>query len=322
MPKRAIFFDIDGTLVDSNEAHVDAWCEAFAREGYRFRRSDIHEQVGKGGDNLVPSLLPDVPEEVRERIDHAHGEIYKRNYLPKVQPFSGARDLLLKAKDAGQTVVLASSASRPEVDHYVRLLDAADIIDGATSKDDVGFLSRVIDIAVGGYGADASRVYAAGLSNGGFMAQRLACQLSDRIAAVGVVAAALRNGLATACSGGTPRPISFIVGSADPIVPYAGAGNIRSADATLAFWAARNGCIASAAIINDLPDSTADGTTVRQTIHQVCGSGRDVIRYTVNGGGHAWPGGWQYLPVSVIGKTSTDISASATLLDFFARYTR
>lgn len=191
-----------------------------------------------------------------------------------------------------------------------------------TSKDDVGFLGRVIDIAVGGYGADASRVYAAGLSNGGFMAQRLACQLSDRIAAVGVVAAALRNGLATACSGGTPRPISFIVGSADPIVPYAGAGNIRSADSTLAFWAARNGCIASAAIINDLPDSTADGTTVRQTIHQVCGSGRDVIGYTVNGGGHAWPGGWQYLPVSVIGKTSTDISASATLLDFFARYTR
>lgn len=146
MPKRAIFFDIDGTLVDSNEAHVDAWCEAFAREGYPFRRSDIHEQVGKGGDNLVPSLLPDAPEEVRERIDHAHGEIYKRNYLPKVQPFSGARDLLLKAKDAGKTVVLASSASRPEVDHYVRLLDAADIIDGATSKDDVGHSKPCPDI--------------------------------------------------------------------------------------------------------------------------------------------------------------------------------
>src|SRR6476620_10525594 len=55
MTKQAIFFDIDGTLVDSNEAHVDAWCEAFAREGYRFRRADIHEQVGKGGDNLLPS---------------------------------------------------------------------------------------------------------------------------------------------------------------------------------------------------------------------------------------------------------------------------
>ncbi len=74
--------------------------------------------------------------------------------------------------------------------------------------------------------------------------------------------------------------------------------------------------------MTDLPDSTADGTTVRQTVHQTCGSGKEVTRYTVNGGGHAWPGGWQYLPIPIIGTTSTDIDASAILFEFFSRYTR
>ena len=137
MPKQAILFDIDGTLVDSNEHHVSAWQQAFRRHGFELDRQAIHDQVGKGGDNLVPSLVPDAPEDVREALDHAHGEIYKRDYIGRVQPFPGARELLLKAKDAGKAVVLASSASQLELDHYVRLLDAGKIIDAATSNDDV-----------------------------------------------------------------------------------------------------------------------------------------------------------------------------------------
>ncbi|MDB5971817.1 MAG: hypothetical protein JWQ90_4267 [Hydrocarboniphaga sp.] len=190
------------------------------------------------------------------------------------------------------------------------------------SKDDVGFISRVIDIAVTGYGLDPDRVYAAGLSNGGFMSQRLSCELSDRLAAVGVVSAALRNGLAGSCTTGLPRPITLIVGTSDPIVPYGGIGNIRSADNTLAFWAQRNGCDTSAAVVTDLPDSTADGTTVQRIVNETCGSGKEVARYAVTGGGHAWPGGWQYLPIPLIGTTSTDIDATSILFDFFARYTR
>lgn len=146
MPKRAVLFDIDGTLVDSNDAHVQAWCGAFAAEGFHFDRATIHAQVGKGGDNLVPSLIPDAPEEVQERVDRAHGEIYKRDYLGNVRPFPHARDLLLKASEAEKKVVLASSASRPELEHYVRLLDAGEIIDGATSRDDVGHSKPCPDI--------------------------------------------------------------------------------------------------------------------------------------------------------------------------------
>ena len=137
MRKQAILFDVDGTLVDSNDAHVDAWCKAFAESGYEFDRATIHHQIGKGGDNLVPSLVPDASEEVRERIDRAHGDIYRRDYLPCVRPFPHGHDILQTAAESGQNVVLASSASRPELDHYIRLLDAEALLTGTTSKDDV-----------------------------------------------------------------------------------------------------------------------------------------------------------------------------------------
>jgi membrane protein len=146
MQRPAILFDIDGTLVDSNEAHVDAWCRAFSAEGVEIGRSEIREQIGKGGDNLLPSLLPDASEALRSRIDRAHGDIYKRDYLPHVQPFEGARAILAKAAALGQKVVLASSASRPELDHYVDLLGARDVLAGTTSKDDVGHSKPCPDI--------------------------------------------------------------------------------------------------------------------------------------------------------------------------------
>ena len=137
MRKCAILFDIDGTLVDSNDAHVDAWQRAFAAEGYAFSRPEIHGQIGKGGDNLVPSLLPDVDNATQERLAQAEGSIYQRGFLRKVEPFAGARQILKRMVERGHTIVLASSASRAEVDHYIGLLDAEGLLSGTTSKDDV-----------------------------------------------------------------------------------------------------------------------------------------------------------------------------------------
>lgn len=137
MPSQAILFDIDGTLVDSNDAHVDAWLEAFQSAGFDFSRGQIREQIGKGGDNLLPSLVPDLGEDEQERIDKLHGDIFKGRYLPNLEPFPGAREILRHAASAGQKVVLASSASQEELDHHADLLGAKSLLTATTSKDDV-----------------------------------------------------------------------------------------------------------------------------------------------------------------------------------------
>jgi HAD superfamily hydrolase (TIGR01509 family) len=146
MPKQAILFDIDGTLVDSNDAHVDAWREALHSVGFDFTRAQIHEQIGKGADNLLPSLVPDLGEDERQKIADAHGEIFKGRYLPRLKPFSGAAEILKHAAAAGQKVVLASSASRDELDHHVALLGARPVLTATTSKDDVAHSKPSPDI--------------------------------------------------------------------------------------------------------------------------------------------------------------------------------
>ncbi len=137
MTIRALLFDIDGTLVDSNDAHVEAWDRVFREAGHAFSREQLHDQVGKGGDNYVPALLPDLPEDEQERLAARHGPIYKAEHLPHVRPFAGARDVIVRAKQDGLKVALASSAKGEELDHYLDLLDARNLIDGTTSKDDV-----------------------------------------------------------------------------------------------------------------------------------------------------------------------------------------
>lgn len=134
---QALILDIDGTLIDSNWGHVDAWSDAFAEHGYRFDRQTIHDQVGKGGDNLVPSLLPDLSEEQQRELRDAHGRFYQEKYRPGVRPFDGARQLMERARAEGLKIVLASSAGREDLDFYVDLLDAKDLLTSTTSKDDV-----------------------------------------------------------------------------------------------------------------------------------------------------------------------------------------
>jgi len=137
MAIKAVLFDIDGTLVDSNDDHVTAWVEAFAGIGVNFDRQVIHDQIGKGTDMLVPTLLPDIDEQGEEELGDAHGAVFKAKFLNAVQPFPQARALLERVQRAGQKVVLASSASKEELDHYIDLLDARDLVAETTSADDV-----------------------------------------------------------------------------------------------------------------------------------------------------------------------------------------
>lgn len=133
----AILFDIDGTLIDSNDMHVLAWEEAFAGVGATFDRQVIHDQIGKGTDMLVPTLLPDLDAAAIEALGAAHGAIFKAKYLQQARPFPGARDVLAHVYAQGQQIVLASSASAEELDHYLDLLDARALVFATTSSDDV-----------------------------------------------------------------------------------------------------------------------------------------------------------------------------------------
>jgi membrane protein len=137
MPLKAIFFDIDGTLVDSNEFHVMAWDEAFREAGLVTEKSDIRGQIGKGADQLIPALFPQAGSDQQQRIAKHHGTIFRDRYLHQVKPFPHAAELvgLLHAK--GKDVILASSAERAEVDYYVGLLKLSAVLQGTVTKDDV-----------------------------------------------------------------------------------------------------------------------------------------------------------------------------------------
>ena len=142
----ALFFDVDGTLVDSNDLHVRAWELAFASIGVAFDRATIHGQIGKGTDMLVPTLIPDADDALMERLSAAHGKLFKGELLQQVQPFPGARDLIARARAAGLKIVLASSASGGEVDHYLDLLDIRELVDATTSSDDVEHTKPAPDV--------------------------------------------------------------------------------------------------------------------------------------------------------------------------------
>lgn len=210
MTIEAVLFDIDGTLVDSNDLHVQAWDQAFRDAGHRVDTQAIHDQIGKGADMLVPALIPGASEEQAEALGDAHGAIFKDRYLEQVHPFPGARDLLARVHDAGQKVVLASSASKAELDHYLDLLDARDLVSAGTSIDDVENSKPAPDIfavalkkiaplrpeqaiVVGDspYDMDAARkcgIPAIGLRSGGFPDEALreagAVALYDNVAAL------------------------------------------------------------------------------------------------------------------------------------------
>jgi membrane protein len=146
---QAILFDIDGTLVDSNDFHILAWAEAFKQAGHEFRLAEIHEQIGKGGDNLLPALLPNIDEKQMERLKSAHRDLFKQHYFRRLKPFPGARELLERCRDVGYAVVLASSASGEELDHHLDdVLGARDLVDAWTSADDVGCSKPCPDIFV------------------------------------------------------------------------------------------------------------------------------------------------------------------------------
>jgi len=190
--------------------------------------------------------------------------------------------------------------------------------------DDVKFIIKLLDKIENEFSIDRSRIYACGMSNGGFMSMRLACKLSNRVAAVAAVGATFGEDLANECQPERAVPVLIITGTEDPLVLYQGGvveqsdfnGRYFSAKDSILKWAEYNGC-KKGPLKNDLPDTSNDGTTVVKIKYSDCEDGSSVILYEIVNGGHTWPGGPQYIPERFVGRTSTDINASETIWGFF-----
>ena len=155
---KAVLFDIDGTLVDSNYLHVDAWGRAFAEVGRPVEAWRIHRSIGLDGDKLLDALLGD---DVEERGDHAkelHTEYYSR-LTDRLRALPHAVTLLHALSDAGIRVVLATSAPKDELDILLAVLDCDDALHATTSSDDVGTAKPepdIVNVALERAGVDAS----------------------------------------------------------------------------------------------------------------------------------------------------------------------
>ena len=188
---------------------------------------------------------------------------------------------------------------------------------GLSTVDDVGFLSALIDVIQSQYSIDPNCIYSTGMSNGGFMSYELACQLSDRIAAIASVTGSMIQGRWNACNATHPTPVMQIHGTVDPTVPYTGnpVQGMMHIDTLVKRWTEFNNCDLTPTVTPVPNTNLVDGCTAE---HQVFGNGTQgttVELFKVAGGAHTWPGA-----AVTIGVTNQDFSASKEIWKFFRRY--
>jgi HAD superfamily hydrolase (TIGR01549 family) len=146
---RAAIFDLDGTLVDSNELHVLAWHDTFRHFHKDIPLERLREQIGKGGDQYLPVFLDEREmREFGEEVDKFRGEVFKKNYLPHVKPFPKVRELFDRLRADGKRIALASSGKEDEVRHYEKLLGIAGIVDCMTTSDQVAHSKPKADVFI------------------------------------------------------------------------------------------------------------------------------------------------------------------------------
>jgi polyhydroxybutyrate depolymerase len=199
--------------------------------------------------------------------------------------------------------------------------------------DDVGFISALIDTMILHYNADPGRIFVTGISNGAIMSYRLACELSRKIAAIAPVDGNIAYLLMPEYSPSDPVSILAINNVDDPLVPFDGGeiyghfhrvklGKVLSTEESVMFWVKHNRCSLEPVVTEEPDRDPKDGTFVTSKHYLNGKEGTEVILYIVDGGGHTWPGGIQYLPKWVIGKTSRDFNATEVIWDFFKRHYR
>jgi len=196
-------------------------------------------------------------------------------------------------------------------------------------SDDVGFISALIDTLVAELKVDPGRVFATGISNGAIFSHYLAAHLAGRVAAIATVAGSIAEPFAREFAPAAPVSVFMIQGTRDPLVPYSGGGVARGrrgsvigTEASAGLWARSDG-ITTEPESGELPDTDpADGCRVRWRRWTGGMGGTEVWLYTLEGAGHTWPGGPQYLPRLIVGRVCRDFDGSFAIWDFFSRHAR
>lgn len=194
--------------------------------------------------------------------------------------------------------------------------------------DDIGFIYKLMDTLITRYNVDTNRIYICGFSNGGFMVQRLACQLPGRFAAMASLGSSMDTVLYQNCNPSKPIPMAFFNGTADPAMPYGG-GPMQNpqvipvvpVDTNVQFWVAHNNCQTASPVFNIPNTFTTDNSTAELYNFTNCDCNSDVKFYKLINGGHTWPGVYVASQASVLGNTNRDINASVELWNFFNAHT-
>lgn len=194
---------------------------------------------------------------------------------------------------------------------------------------DVNFFSSMIDFMVSNYNVNNKKVFTTGISNGGMMSSRLGSELSSKITAFAAVAASQETAIGNATTSTTvsrPVPAMFIQGTLDPLLPFLGGtspfapGTVLSHVQVITKWISVNNC-AITPVTTQLPDiNTTDNCTVTKRVYTNTATRVEVESYVITDGGHTWPQGTQYLPVSAIGEVNLDMNACEVIWAFFKKY--
>jgi HAD superfamily hydrolase (TIGR01549 family) len=134
---QAVIFDVDGTIVDSVDLHAQAWKVAFEKFGKTIPFHQVRRQIGKGSDQLLPIFFS--KEELSrfgEELDDYRSDLFKKEYLPRVEAFPKVRELFQRIKKDGKQIVLASSAKADELEAYKKIARIEDLVESETSSDD------------------------------------------------------------------------------------------------------------------------------------------------------------------------------------------
>jgi polyhydroxybutyrate depolymerase len=187
--------------------------------------------------------------------------------------------------------------------------------------DDVAFINQILDNLPLKYSVDTHRIYAAGLGDGGFMAERIGCNLADRVAAIAPVGAAFPKTMI--CLPSRAVPALFISGTDDPVVPYdsgtdkQGHFHVLSAEDTAKTWAKYDRCGEKPAQ-SKIPAPQKGEKDTKTITYSGCKDDSQVVLYSVKNGGNTWPGGEQYTSEKEIGKTSVAINANDSIWGFLS----